>query len=411
MGIQPRNDSQGARTLTSLTRRKVVESLEKLKWWGAIDEVAFLSRLYDLTKLPSTDPRHRDADGDIRRHRFANEDWEDDWVLYDDRFGLQHGDDEILLRFLAAMLHPDVREADEAKRLALELNSHLSRDGWELYPIAAISGYPTYGWRSRPPSSIAAPSGFPTDAEQFVASIAELLRHRGRDRELAVLANSEFEITRTSHDNWDGGITGWSLACACDAGLYARLTEPDRDETESHIDGVCSEIFRQFPKHKIDRVLIAPRSANRTAWRAQATRWLSGEGINNQGRVRSNNMASLECDGLHFRSEQEIHLYRALKRAGITFAPLPVFVRGGPQYSRLEPDFVVIKDRHVLVVEVDGDTYHKESPAEAHQRLLPLDHEGAKIERIRAADCDTPEKAQKVVDKLLKLLDAMTRRR
>jgi hypothetical protein len=409
--MQPRDDNQVRRMLTSLTRRKVFQSLENVKWWGVVDEMAFLSRLYDLTKLPSTDPRHRDADGDIRRHRFANEDWTDDWVQYDDRFRLQHGDDEVLLRFLAEMLHPDLREVDEANRLALELNSHLSRDGWELYPIAAVSGYPTYGWRRRPPSTILTPSGFPTDAEQFVGSIAELLRHRGRDRELAVLANSEFEITKTSHDNWDDGITGWSLACACDAGLYARLTEAERGDTESYIDRVCSEIFRQFPHHRIDGVVVAPRTANRTTWRAQVTRWLSGEGISNQGRVRSDNMASLECDGLHFRSDQEIQLYRALKRAGITFAPLPVFIRGGPQYSRLEPDFVIIKDGHIMVVEVDGDTSHKESPAEAHQRLQPLDHEGAKIERIRATDCDTPEKAQKAVEKLLRVLDGMTRRR
>ena len=127
--------------------------------------------------------------------------------------------------------------------------------------------------------------------------------------------------------------------------------------------------------------------------------------------MRSDNVASLECDGLLFRSEEEIHLYRALKRVGVTFAPLPVFIRGGQQYSRLEPDFVIIKDGHVMVVEVDGDMNHKESPAEAHQRLQPLDHEGAKVERVRVADCETPEKAQKTVEKLLKVLNALARRR
>jgi very-short-patch-repair endonuclease len=64
-----------------------------------------------------------------------------------------------------------------------------------------------------------------------------------------------------------------------------------------------------------------------------------------------------------------------------------------------------------MVVEVDGDMYHEESPADAHQRLQPLDHEGVKVERIRGRDCDTPEKAQKSVDGLLRLLDAITRRR
>jgi hypothetical protein len=146
-------------------------------------------------------------------------------------------------------------------------------------------------------------------------------------------------------------------------------------------------------------------------WRDAANRWLSGEGINNQARVRSNNIASLECDGLLFRSEPEINLYRALKGAGVTFAPLPVFLRGGTAYARLEPDFVVLKDGCVLVIEVDGDTYHRETPADAHKRLLPLDHEGAKIERVTAAECDTPEKARVCAQRLIAVIDGIVRRR
>ena len=409
--MSSRDERPGRPRLTPLTRRKIAEVFERVKWWGETDEVAFLSRLYDLKKLPSSDPRHRDADGDIRRHRFANDDWPDDWVFSDDRFGLQQGQDEILLRFLAATLHPDVRDAAEARQLAVELNSHLSRDGYELYPVAAVSGYPTYGWRHRPPSTMTTPSGFPMDAEQFIASVAEVLRHRGRDRELAVLVNSDVGVAKTSYDNWDGGTTGWTVSCACAAGLYARLTDDERTETESALAAVCREALRRFPGHGIDEALIAPQSVGGATWRVQATRWLAGEGVTNQGRVRSNNIASLECDGLLFRSEAEIHLYRALKRLGVTFAPLPVFVRGGQQYARLEPDFVVVKDGHVMVVEVDGDLYHTESPVEAHQRLQPLDHEGAKIERVSAGDCDTPEKAEKTAARLLAILDAMARRR
>ncbi|MFF3616801.1 hypothetical protein [Streptomyces sp. NPDC002580] len=35
-------------------------------------------------------------------------DWEDAWVLGNDRFGLADGTDEVLLRFLAEMIHPAV---------------------------------------------------------------------------------------------------------------------------------------------------------------------------------------------------------------------------------------------------------------------------------------------------------------
>jgi hypothetical protein len=136
---------------------------------------------------------------------------------------------------------------------------------------------------------------------------------------------------------------------------------------------------------------------------------LDGTGINNQGRVRSNNIAHREVDGLLFRSEPEIHLYRALKAKGVTFAPLPVFLRGGARYYRLEPDFVIFKDGVIMIVEVDGDTVHRESPADAHERLEPFRHEGATVERVRAIDCGTQDAARECATKLLHILEKTRR--
>lgn len=64
-------------------------------------------------------------------------------------------------------------------------------------------------------------------------------------------------------------------------------------------------------------------------WRASARAWARGEGINNQGQVRTDNIASRRHDGLLFRSQAEVHLYDALKARGVYLAPLPVFIRGG----------------------------------------------------------------------------------
>jgi very-short-patch-repair endonuclease len=110
------------------------------------------------------------------------------------------------------------------------------------------------------------------------------------------------------------------------------------------------------------------------------------------------------ADGLLFRSHQEIHLYRALKAAGVSFAPLPVFVRGGQTYRRIEPDFVLLKDGIVLVVEVDGGTVHRETPVEAHNRTTMLAHEGAIVERISASECETLEKAKECASKILSVI-------
>lgn len=63
-----------------------------------------------------------------------------------------------------------------------------------------------------------------------------------------------------------------------------------------------------------------------------------------------------------------------------------------------------------MVLEVDGDTVHTETPAEAQARTRTLQHEGVHVERIAASECDTPQKAKEAADKVLstfqKLKDA-----
>ncbi|MFI6986731.1 abortive infection family protein [Embleya sp. NPDC050154] len=78
------------------------------------------------------------------------EDWDDDWVFGDPRFGLARGSDDVFLRFLAETLHPVVRaDPVEARRLAKVFNDALALDGWELVPDGAISGRPVYRARRR----------------------------------------------------------------------------------------------------------------------------------------------------------------------------------------------------------------------------------------------------------------------
>jgi hypothetical protein len=106
-----------------------------------------------------------------------------------------------------------------------------------------------------------------------------------------------------------------------------------------------------------------------------------------------------------FRSAPEINLYRALKELGLMFAPLPVFLRGGKSYQRIEPDFVIILNGIVMIVEVDGDTVHRETPAEADKRTRAFKLEGAIIEHVAALDCETYEKARRCASMLLSALE------
>lgn len=104
-------------------------------WSGRLDEVAFLSRQFDLTQLPSRDHRYTTAERDIWQHRVNNaDDWPDDWVFHDSRFDLARSD-EALLGFLCEMLHPRVRpDEDDRQDLARLLNEILRPEGWELVP-------------------------------------------------------------------------------------------------------------------------------------------------------------------------------------------------------------------------------------------------------------------------------------
>lgn len=140
--------------ITDVTRRHLFDALRSTgaSWSGSLDEVAFLRRLYDLDRLTSHDPRFATAEGDIVQHRYNNpEDWEDDWVFSDDRFGLADGADEVLLRFLAEMIHPAVRtDSGEVQRLLALLNDVLAPDGYELAETRTVSGYPVYEARRIP---------------------------------------------------------------------------------------------------------------------------------------------------------------------------------------------------------------------------------------------------------------------
>lgn len=133
--------------ISQATRREIVDilSLSDAHWSGSLDEVEFLSRVYDLTELRSTDPRFRTALGDVRQHRVNWTDWPDDWVFHDPRFNLLRGDDVSFLHFLCETIHPIVRnDADETRILLDGYNLLLSKDGWSLVATNQFPGKPTY---------------------------------------------------------------------------------------------------------------------------------------------------------------------------------------------------------------------------------------------------------------------------
>lgn len=115
------------------TKQFIVDELKTRQTilWGKGNEADFVGKLVNMSQLPSNDQRFDDMNGDYWQHRENNLDWEDSWLLSDERVNLL-GDDNLFLKFICELLHPSVREADEATELKLMINYYLKKDGMQI---------------------------------------------------------------------------------------------------------------------------------------------------------------------------------------------------------------------------------------------------------------------------------------
>lgn len=146
--------------ITEFTRQDIIDILTRgyydkknnktiqYFWSGRLDETSFLSRLYNLQEIESTDHRFKNAYGDITQHRINNLDWEEDWVFYDPRFGIKNVKDDEFLRFILEIFNPSVRDESKNWEEALEkTNEFLKRDGYEIYESDNISERRVFQYR------------------------------------------------------------------------------------------------------------------------------------------------------------------------------------------------------------------------------------------------------------------------
>ena len=128
-------------------RRNILDGLrlEQVDVFGVMDDTEFLSRIYELRRLPSYDSRYEDAAGDIYQHRVNNFDWDDYWIFDDDRFPLLDGPGDTFLSFLAEVVHPLVRpDREEAAKIVEHFNDQLRKANWQLVEVERIAGRARY---------------------------------------------------------------------------------------------------------------------------------------------------------------------------------------------------------------------------------------------------------------------------
>ena len=255
---------------------------------------------------------------------------------------------------------------------------------------------------SGPKTVTTVPADRPFAIENFLASLVEALKVHGDARSIAVILEGQCRFQA-----WDSdfGVNTWKLFIAVPVHVFYALTDDERKATEEAIGNAGGAFFAVKPQDALDGVVITPKvSAASEGWREEALKFVKGEGVTNQGRVRSDNIAAKQHQGLLFRSQAEITLFEAMVRAQLAVSPLPVFVRKGKSYNRIEPDFLVVYKGLTFIIEVDGDNFHKELPAEADKRLVPLTYEGVEVRRIRAAELPDAAAADSVVKQLVEFM-------
>jgi len=132
--------------ISEVTRRNIIDYLliRKYPFHGRLDLISFLKRIWDISSMPSTDHRFKNAEGDIWQHMINNYDWEYDYLLYT-YLDLLGCNDEIFLKFLETCLHPVVLyDEKQISETLSEFNRFLAPDGYRIEVSSQISGRPIY---------------------------------------------------------------------------------------------------------------------------------------------------------------------------------------------------------------------------------------------------------------------------
>lgn len=133
-------------SITEVTRRNIIDSLliKKYPFYGRLDILNFLKRIWNLSTMPSTDIRFKNAEEDIWQHVFNNPDYDCEYLLYK-YFNLLNCNDDIFIKFIETCIHPVVLSDEEQVSETLsEFNRFLIPDGYRLEESSQISGRPVY---------------------------------------------------------------------------------------------------------------------------------------------------------------------------------------------------------------------------------------------------------------------------
>ncbi|HYT92118.1 MAG TPA: hypothetical protein VEL76_25610 [Gemmataceae bacterium] len=128
----------------------------------------------------------------------------------------------------------------------------------------------------------------------------------------------------------------------------------------------------------------------------------AGEAVSGLNNCFFKTAQTIKHDELNFRSPAEIAVYDELKTRHLLFFPNAAAVLGGDKPENREPDFLICDKGKWGILEVMGDTYHKNAAKDHARARLFKTHGVTCIEFFSADECGSQPIA--VVDRFLAIL-------
>jgi len=155
------------------------------------------------------------------------------------------------------------------------------------------------------------------------------------------------------------------------------------------------------PVYDLTFRVLGTAIALQPGWRGEAQEQLHSRRVTNQG---VGEPLAVLYDGLRFRSNSELAIYKELDRRGLLFLP-NCAARVSAHGRRLtrEPDFLVSCNGKWGILEVDGPHHTPEKAAREHERDRLFRVHGITVERYESLRCF--HEANEVVDDFLTVLE------
>lgn len=139
-------DEQEHRQITEITRRRLCQLMNTIELSDDNELLDFLREIWPIDSMPSTyDIESNCLADDIHRHMIRFSDWSNEELL--SHLGIKESSQELLFRFIEAVVQSKTRSEAEQRRIVGEINSIIRRDGFALVQTGLISGYPIFSVR------------------------------------------------------------------------------------------------------------------------------------------------------------------------------------------------------------------------------------------------------------------------